>query len=112
MKKLMASMSNTTGNETFTNTNSVMHYYIRWDKDKAASFSPVTLETNPQLPHTLKASSLAVYHKLYKTETIQEYEKKNVISVHVCVSAGVDMYHIHLGLYRSQRATDSLKWQL
>lgn len=69
-------MSNTTGNETFTNTNSVMHYYIRWDKDKAASFSPVTLETNPQLPHTLKASSLAVYHKLYKTETIQEYEKK------------------------------------
>lgn len=89
-----------------------MPYCIRWNKDKAASFSPVTLETNPQLPHTLKASSLAVYHELYKTETIQEYEKKShFISVHVCVSAGVDVYYIHLGLYRSQRATDSLKWQ-
>lgn len=52
-------------------------------------------------------------HPKHKTETIQEYEKKShFISVHICVSAGVNVYYIHLGLYRSQRATDSLKWQL
>lgn len=121
----MVGMSNTSAKRDLylANTNSIMPDCFRRNKNKAAAFSPVTLETEPTTASHTQGQALeqvtmsCILHELqshpkHETETIQEYEKISFISVHICVSAGVDVYYIHLGLYRSQGATDSLNWQL
>lgn len=93
-EKLMAGMSNTSAKRDLylANTNSIMPDCFRRNKNKAASFSPVTLETEPTTASHTQGQALeqvtmsCILHELqshpkHETETIQEYEK---ISFYFC----------------------------